>query len=130
MFANDKNIDTLQQLFAELKNYVSLQAEYFSLQLVQKLTVLLSTLILVFVLLILGIMALFYLSFTLAYVMAPAVGGLTASYGLITAFILLLIVVIAVFRQQLIVRPLVRFLANLFLNDPVSANSSNKEDKA
>jgi hypothetical protein len=58
------------------------------------------------------------------------VGGLTASYGLITAFILLLIVAIAVFRQQLIVRPLVRFLANLFLNDPVSANPSNKEDKA
>jgi hypothetical protein len=126
MFANDKNIDTLQQLFTELKKYVGLQAEYFSLQLVQKLTVLLSTLILVLVLLILGCMALFYLSFTLAYVLESALGSLIASYAVITAGILLLIVVIAVFRQQLIVKPMVRFLADLFLND--SLNDMGKEE--
>jgi uncharacterized membrane protein (DUF485 family) len=130
MFADDKNIDTLEQLLVELKRYAGLQAEYRSLQLVQKLTVLLSTLILVLVLLILGIMALFYLSFTMAYVMAPAVGGLSVSYGIITAFILLLIVGIAVFRQQLIVRPLVRFLTGLFLDDePSDENIRAKRDE-
>jgi hypothetical protein len=117
MFATDRNIDTLEQLAEELKKYAGLQAEYASIQLVQKLTVLLSALILVFVMLVLGVMVLFYLSFTLAYVMAPWVGGLMTSYALITAFILLLIVWIATCRQRLIVDPMVRFLTHLFLNE-------------
>ena len=61
MFANDKNIDNLQQLLAELKKYAELQKDYVKLHLVEKLTILISTLILVFILLILGIIALFLL---------------------------------------------------------------------
>lgn len=117
MFANDSNIDNLQQLLAELKKYAELQKDYVQLHLVEKLTILTSTLILVFVLLVLGIIALFYLSFTLAYVLEPYVGGLMASYGIITGFIILLIILIVVFRKRLIVQPMVHFLANLLLND-------------
>jgi len=116
MFANDKNIDNLQQLLAELKKYAELQKDYVKLHLV-KLTILISTLILVFILLILGIIALFYLSFTLAYVLEPHVGGLMASYGIITGCIILLILLIVLFRKRLIVQPMVNFLANLLLND-------------
>lgn len=117
MFANDSNINNLQQLLAELKKYAELQKDYVQLHLVEKLTILASTLILVFVLLVLGIIALFYLSFTLAYVLEPYVGGLMASYGIITGFIILLIILIVVFRKRLIVQPMVHFLANLLLND-------------
>lgn len=117
MFANDKSIDNLQQLFAELKKYVELQKDYVKLDLVEKLTTLLSTLILVLVLLILGMMVLFYLSFTLAYILEPVVGGLMMSYGLISAGIILIIAGVVVFRKRLIEKPLVNFLANLFLND-------------
>ena len=117
MFANDKNIDNLQQLLAELKKYAELQKDYVKLHLVEKLTILISTLILVFILLILGIIALFYLSFTLAYVLEPHVGGLMASYGIITGCIILLILLIVLFRKRLIVQPMVNFLANLLLND-------------
>ena len=46
MFANDKNIDNLQQLLAELKKYAELQKDYVKLHLVEKLTILISTLIL------------------------------------------------------------------------------------
>ena len=116
MFANDKNIDNLQQLLAELKKYAELQKDYVKLHLVEKLTILISTLILVFKL-ILGIIALFYLSFTLAYVLEPHVGGLMASYGIITGCIILLILLIVLFRKRLIVQPMVNFLANLLLND-------------
>ena len=111
MFANDKNIDNLQQLLAELKKYAELQKDYVKLHLVEKLTILISTLILVFILLILGIIALFYLSFTLAYVLAPHVGGLMASYGIITGCIILLILLIVLFRKRLIVQPMVNFCA-------------------
>ena len=39
MFANDKNIDNLQQLLAELKKYAELQKDYVKLHLVEKLTI-------------------------------------------------------------------------------------------
>lgn len=117
MFANDKNIESLQQLLIEFKKYAELQKDYVKLHLIEKLTILISTLILVFVLLVLGIIALFYLSFTMAYVLEPYVGGLMYSYGIITGCILLLIFLIIVFRKKLIIQPMVNFLANLFLND-------------
>ena len=38
MFANDKNIDNLQQLLAELKKYAELQKDYVKLHLVEMFT--------------------------------------------------------------------------------------------
>lgn len=116
MFANDKSIETLGQLFEECKKYILLQKEYMRLELVEKLTVLSSTCIMVVIAIILGMMALFYLSFSVAYILAPHVGGLTVSFAIITTFLLLLLAVVYVFRKQLIVRPLVRFMANLFMS--------------
>ena len=52
MFANDKSIDNLTELFKEVKKYLKLQGEYVKLDLVEKLTILLSTLTLIFVLLV------------------------------------------------------------------------------
>ena len=74
-------------------------------------------LILIFILVVLGMIALFYLSFTLAYVFEPYVGGLTNSYAIITGGILLIGILIYAFRQKLIIQPLTNFLANLLLND-------------
>ena len=85
MFATDKTIDSLQALFTEVKHYVDLQKDYVKLDITHKLTVLLSTLILILILVVLGMIALFYLSFTLAYILEPHVGGLVNSYAIITA---------------------------------------------
>lgn len=117
MFGNDKTIDNLQTLFNEVKKYVELQKDYVKLDIVQKLTVLVSTLILILTLMILGMIALFYLSFMLVYILEPHVGGLTTSYAIISGCILLFIAGIYLCRQRLIIRPLTRFLANLFLNN-------------
>ena len=54
MFAYDKSIDNLTELFKEVKKYLKLQGEYAKLDLVEKLTILLSTLTLIFVLIILA----------------------------------------------------------------------------
>lgn len=117
MFPNDNTIDNLQSLFTEVKHYVDLQKDYIKLDITHKLTVLLSTLILILVLVVLSMIALFYLSFTLAYVLEPHVGGLINSYAIITGGILLLGLLIYWFRQRLIIQPLTNFLANLLLND-------------
>lgn len=117
MFVNDKTIDNLQSLVTEIKKYVDLQKDYVKLDITHKLTVLLSTLILILVLVVIGMIALLYLSFTLAYVLEPHVGGLMNSYAIITGVILLIGALIYLFRQRLIVQPLTTFLTNLFIND-------------
>ena len=83
MFTDDKSIENIQQLFAEFKKFLVLQKEYTKLELTEKLTILLSTLIMILVLTILGMVALFYLLFALAYILEPLVGGLMVSFGII-----------------------------------------------
>ena len=60
MFADDKSIENFQQLFFEFKKYLELQKEYTKLELTEKLTILLSTLIMVLVLIILGMVAVLF----------------------------------------------------------------------
>jgi Protein of unknown function (DUF1469). len=116
MFADDKSIDTLQQLFHEFRKYLNLQKEYTQLEVTEKLSILLSTLILLLVVITLGMVALFYLSFALAYVLAPLVGGLMVSFSILACFHILLIVLVVVFRKQFIINPLINFIAGLFFD--------------
>ncbi len=117
MFADDKSIENLQQLFTEFRKYLELQKEYTQLELTEKLTILLSTLIMVLVLVILGMVALVYLLFALAYILEPHVGGLMVSFAIIAGINLLLIALVAIFRRQLIIAPMVNFLGQLFLKN-------------
>lgn len=114
MFADDKSVENIQQLFIEFKKYLELQKEYTKLEVTEKLSILLSTLILVLLVVILGVVVLFHLSFTLVYVLAPLVGGLIASYALIACFHVLLIILLVLFRKRLIINPTVKFIAGLF----------------
>lgn len=116
MFTNDKSVENIQQLFIEFKKYLELQKEYTKLEITEKLSILLSTLILLLLVIILGMVALFYFSFTFAYLLAPVVGGLITSFGLITGFHILLIVLVIAFRKEIIINPMVKFIAGLFLN--------------
>ena len=126
MFADDKSIENIRQLFLEFKKYLLLQKEYTRLEVTEKLSILLSTLILILLIIILGMMALFYLSFTIAYMLAPVVGGLFASFSIIAGFCILLIILLYVFRKALIINPMVKFLASLFLSKPTT-NSTPHE---
>lgn len=117
MFSDDKSIENFKQLFNDFRKYLELQKEYTKLDLVEKLTILLSTLIMILVLIILAMVALFYLLFALAYILEPVVGGLTVSFTIIGCINIVLIIIVAIFRKQLIIAPMVKFLANLFLND-------------
>lgn len=118
MFANENSINNLESLVKEIRKYIELQGQYLKLDVVEKLTVLLSTLILTLVLIILGMMALFYFSFMLVHALAPLVGSLIGSYAVIGSVILLLGVIVYQMRKQWIFQPIVNFLARLFLEDP------------
>lgn len=122
MFADDKSIENIRQLFIECKKYIELQKEYTKLEVMEKLSVLLSTLLLVLLVVILSMVVLFHLSFTLVYILAPLVGSLMASFAIMTCFHLLLIVLLIIFRKQLILTPTVKFVAGLFTKSSTSKN--------
>lgn len=125
MLFGEKSNESIQQLISEAKTYLDLQKDYIRLEMTEKLTILLSTLILVLIMVVLGMVALFYFSFTLAYVLAPFVGGLMVSFGLITLFLILVILFIYYKRERLIVSPMVNFLAKIFLKE----SEKEKEDQ-
>ena len=115
MFADSKSIDSLRQLFVEFKKYLNLQKEYTKLDVTEKLSDLLTVLIVILLTVILGMMALFYLSCTFAYLLAPAVGSITLSFSLIAALYVVLAILLVAFRKQLVINPMVKFLAGICL---------------
>lgn len=117
MFANDKSIDNLEALMREVKKYMELQKEYLTFDLVEKLTILLGTLILIFLLIVLSMMAVFYFSFMLVYTLEPLTGSLIGSYAIIGGIILLLACLIYLYRKKIIFQPMVYFLSQLFLDN-------------
>ena len=110
-----------QQLYSDVKKYVELQTEYVKVEFVEKLAILLSTLLIIALILILVIAALFYLFFSIAYALEPILGSLALSFGIISGIYVVLIAVLFLFRKRLIISPLARFLSNLFLT-----NKTNK----
>jgi uncharacterized membrane-anchored protein YjiN (DUF445 family) len=96
--------------------------EYAQLNLVEKLTRIIVMLILIFVCTALGMMALFYLTFSFAYLIADYVGGLAGGFAVVALIVALLCALVYVMRQKLIIRPLVNFLAGILL-------SNSKNDK-
>lgn len=124
MFSQDKSIDNLESLVKEIKKYIELQGEYLKFDLVEKLTILLGTLILILLITVLSMMAVFYFSFMLVYALEPITGSLTGSYAMIGGMILVLALLIYIYRKKLIFQPMVNFLSHLFLDNP------NKEKQA
>ena len=107
--------DNFQQLYSEVKKYIELQTEYVKVEFVEKLTILLSTLLIIAVVLILAITGLFYLFFAIVYALEPILGSLAMSFGIISVLYLVLIFIFYLFRNQLVINPLVKLLSNLFL---------------
>lgn len=115
IFGSDDSVENIRQLTREIRKLVKLQVSYAKLELTEKLTVLLSTLVLVLVIIILSMVALFYLSFTLVYILAPHVGGLVVGFGIITLFLVVIVACVLALRRKLIFEPMVKFLSSLFL---------------
>jgi membrane-bound ClpP family serine protease len=118
MTTNQDPSTNFQQLYDDVKKYVELQTEYVKVDFVEKLTILLSALLIIALILVLAIGALFYLFFSLAYALEPVLGSLALSFGIISGIYVVLIVFFILLRRQIVINPLVKFLTNLFLTKP------------
>lgn len=115
MFSNSKNIESIGKLLLEFKKYLELQKEFVKLDATEKMTVILSAILIVTVLLLLGSIVLLFLTFALAYYLGDVLGSLSLGYGLISAFILLLTVIFYLNRNRMVIQPMARFMTKLIL---------------
>lgn len=105
-----------EELWAELKTYLTLQIDYAKLTAVEKLVVLLSAIAMVAVMLILGACVLFYLSFAVVFMLSDAIGSTWGAYLIVSGIFMVLMLVVYAMRQKLILDPVSRFLTRLFLH--------------
>ena len=131
MKTSEETNNNFRQFFDETKEYVKLQANFLRVQSVEKLTVLISSLLIVMMAIVLLAGVLFYLFFTLAYALLPFVGGLAVSFGVITLLYIGLIALLFVFRDKLVVNPVLNLLMKLFYDksdkDEISKLKGNDE---
>lgn len=109
---------------AELKNFVQLRVRLARLDFVDKMTVLLSALVLGAILFLLATIVILFLSYTAALALARVMGD-TAAFGLVTSVYAALAIIVYMLRKKLVIDPMANFLGNLFLNE----DEEGKEDR-
>lgn len=112
----DSNIgNEMKSVVSELKNWLSVEVEYLKLTAAEKLSVLLSSLVLVIALFILGMVALIVFAFALVDLFSLFMPHALACVS--TGGILLLIIcLLYLLRNSLVVNPITRLITKLFLN--------------
>lgn len=114
---NENSVGNLKRLSSIVVRYLTMQLDYARLTATEKLTVLLSTIAFFALILILGLITLVFISIGIGHLLAATVAPYTA-YLYVSAFYLVLVVLLIVFRNQLIFDPVSRFLSRLFLKSP------------
>ncbi len=114
MLSSDKNVATIAELIETIKHYIGLQGEYLKLDVVEKAVSLLKAIALVAVFFLILMAVVFYISLAVAFWLAGYV-GYVAAFSIVAVFFFLVFTLVTIFRKPLIERPLVHFLAELFL---------------
>lgn len=106
-----------KRLFDIGLRYITIQLDYAKLTAAEKLTVLLSTIAFFAMAVIIGLITLVFISIGIGHWLSVTIAPYTA-YLFVSLFYLLLLVLLIIFRQQLIFNPVARFISKLFLKNP------------
>ena len=111
----EKLSDEIRDIIAQVKLWISCEAEYAKLTLAEKLTIFLGTIGLAAILFLLVMIALIIFSLCLVGVFASLVGT-TLAYLCTGGVFLVLAIIVALLRKPLIFNPLARMLTKLLIN--------------
>ncbi len=114
---NDNTTGNIKRLAGIAVRYLTLQLDYARLTATEKLIVLLSTVAFFGIVAIFGFIALVFISIGIGHWLSMTVAPYTA-YLFVSAFYIVVIALIVVFRKQLIFNPVSPFLTRLFLTTP------------
>lgn len=120
MLSSDQNIQTIRELVLNLKEYAELKAESVQIGIIRKLSILITALIVGGLAFVLAAIIIFFLSGTLALVLAPHVGGIAISCLIVATLYLLLGCLIYAKRTAWILNPIANFIGELFLKSDES----------
>lgn len=115
MLSSDQNVENIAQLVKVLKHYLGLQAEYLKLDCIDKVVSLLKAAALTILFVLISVAIMTFLAFAFVFWLATYTGTPLA-FLIVAAFFLLMLILCIVYRKPWIERPLVHFLAKLFLS--------------
>ena len=108
-------IDEIRSIFEQSKTWIRLEVEYAKLTIAEKLTLLMTSLILGFVCLLFGMVVLIILALSLAEVykmlMCPALAYLSTAGSIVV-----LIGLLFIFKQPLLLNPIARLMTRVFFD--------------
>ncbi len=117
MLSNDENIERIADFVEEAKQWFVLRKEYTKLDVIEKVVRVLSTLTIAFVIALLMLLALIYLSFAVAYFLAEVLHSMSLAFLSVCLAYVVLLGIVVLKRHSLIERPMVRFLISIFKDD-------------
>lgn len=103
------------RLWASLREYIALNINYAKLTASEKLTLFLAAAACVLSYFVFGTLVFFFMSLAVVEWIGEAI-GVAPAYAIMGGFYLLLILVVSLFKKQLIVNPIARFITKLIFH--------------
>ena len=127
---NTNTTPSLRQIIAEIRQYLSLQYEWVKLDGVEKLTRIVSALVLLIISIIPISITLFYLSLSAVHYL-ESYTGIIAAYSIIAGAFFLLFVLLWLLRRPCVINPILRFLYKIFITPKEDQNelTQNKNNE-
>ncbi len=119
-------VNAAAQLLDQVKSYVLLEKKYLTIDASEKVTKLLSWLLLTLILIGVGLLVFMLLVITLIHLMASLLGNITIAYAIATILCLLVFVFIWYRKDALIVQPVTRMIQSVLEQDPSAATDSEE----
>ena len=119
----ESTTDVIVRLAESLKRYLGYQRTYIQLDLTEKLTILLTALIIGAVIFVISIIAVIFIALTIAAAIETWTGNACFAYGSISCLFILTCFIIFWMRKPWIVDPLTKFFSNILLDSQQPDNN-------
>ena len=120
-----KITDEIKEMFAQGMNWAKLEVEYLKLTAIEKLIIIVSMMVIYIVVLLLLLPAILMFLFALAQVFIGFM-PVAVAYVCIGGIVLILLGLLVLFRKQLVINPVAKFISKVILDQPENKNSNKK----
>lgn len=107
-----------EKLKSDIRSYLSMRYDLMRLEVLEKLSLIIAMIVVLFVSVVLGLAALIYFSFVFAFALRDVFGGsVVPGFCIIGGMFLIMLAVLVVFRNRLVVNPLIRALGSILFHE-------------
>lgn len=130
MFSVNKNVESIQKLLLELKNYYLLQKKFIRLDTAEKLTVILSAIGIALIILILVSFICFFGTLAFAFYLGNVLNNVPLGFIIVAGIMTLALLIFYLNRKKFVVEPLARFIGRLFIQEQNTENHGTESPNA